>query len=178
MRRFPDGFYHGMQATITLAVRPGNAEADRWAICPVDRQNTSGRSTKNTLQMPMHDKPSACKGDYLMYAIFVTIKVKPGFADKFKEASLGDAQGSVRDEPGCLRFDMHQSTSDPNTFHLYEVYENQDAHMQAHRNAPHYIKWRETVQDWFDGEPQRVAMTTIFPSDGGWRQQKPHLLQW
>ncbi len=104
-----------------------------------------------------------------MYAIFVTIKIKPGFAEKFKEASLGDAQGSVRDEPGCLRFDMHQSTTDPNTFHLYEVYENQDAHLNAHRSAPHYQKWRETVQDWFDGEPQRFAMTTVFPSDAGWR---------
>ena len=113
-----------------------------------------------------------------MYAIFVTIKIKPGCADKFKEASLGDAQGSVRDEPGCLRFDMHQSTTDPNTFHLYEVYENQEAHLNAHRNAPHYIKWRETVQDWFDGELQRCAMTTVFPSDAGWRAQKPHLVNW
>jgi (4S)-4-hydroxy-5-phosphonooxypentane-2,3-dione isomerase len=113
-----------------------------------------------------------------MYAVFVTIKIKPGFAEKFKEASFGDAQGSVRDEPGCLRFDMHQSTTDPNTFHLYEVYENQDAHLTAHRNAPHYQKWRQTVQDWFDGEPQRFAMTTIFPSDNGWRQQKSGLLNW
>ena len=113
-----------------------------------------------------------------MYAIFVTIKIKPGFADKFKEASLGDAQGSVRDEPGCLRFDMHQSLSDPNTFHLYEVYENQEAHLNAHRSAPHYVKWRETVQDWFDGEPQRFAMRSVFPSDDGWKKQKPHLLNW
>ena len=58
-----------------------------------------------------------------MHALFVTIKIKPGFAEQFKEASLGDAQGSVRDEPGCVRFDMHQSNDDPNTFHLYEVYE-------------------------------------------------------
>ena len=65
-----------------------------------------------------------------------------------------------------------------NTFHLYEVYENQDAHLNAHRNAPHYQKWRETVQDWFDGEPQRFAMTTVFPSDAGWRKQKPGLLNW
>jgi quinol monooxygenase YgiN len=113
-----------------------------------------------------------------MYAIFVTIKIKPGFAEQFKAASLGDAQGSVRDEPGCLRFDMHQNAEDPNTFHLYEVYENQEAHLNAHRNAPHYIKWRETVQNWFDGDPQRVTLTTIFPSDAGWRQQKPHLLNW
>lgn len=113
-----------------------------------------------------------------MYAIFVTIKIKPGFAEQFKAASLGDAQGSVRDEPGCLRFDMHQSTTDPNTFHLYEVYENQDAHMNLHRNAPHYVTWRETVQSWFDGEPQRVAMNSVFPSDEGWRKQKPGLLNW
>jgi (4S)-4-hydroxy-5-phosphonooxypentane-2,3-dione isomerase len=113
-----------------------------------------------------------------MYAIFVTIKVKPGFAEQFKAASLGDAQGAVRDEPGCLRFDMHQDVADPQTFYLYEVYENQEAHMHAHRNAPHYIKWRETVQGWFDGEPQRHTMTSVFPSDAGWRKQKPHLLNW
>ena len=73
----------------------------------------------------------------------------------------------------CIR-----ATTDPNTFYLYEVYENQDAHMVAHRAAPHYIKWRETVQGWFDGDPQRVAMTSVFPSDAGWRQQKPHLVKW
>ena len=37
-----------------------------------------------------------------MYAIFVTVKIKAGFAEQFKQASLGDAQGSVRDEPGCF----------------------------------------------------------------------------
>ena len=113
-----------------------------------------------------------------MYAIFVTIKIKPGFAEQFKEASLGDAQGSVRDEPGCFRFDIHQSPSDPNTFYLYEVYATQDDHLNAHRNAPHYVKWRETVQDWFDGDTQAIPMTTVFPSDDGWRQQKPHLVNW
>ena len=113
-----------------------------------------------------------------MFAIFVTIKIKPGFAEKFKEASLGDAQGSVRDEPGCLRFDIHQSQTDPNTFHLYEVYINQDAHANLHRNAPHYLKWRETVQDWFDGDIERVTLTPLFPSEDGWKKQKPHLLDW
>ena len=56
-----------------------------------------------------------------MFCIFVTVKIKPGFAEQFKEASLGDAQGSVRDEPNCFRFDMLQSESDANTFYLYEV---------------------------------------------------------
>jgi quinol monooxygenase YgiN len=112
-----------------------------------------------------------------MISIFVTIQIKPGFRDQFIEASLGDAQGSVRDEPGCFRFDMLQADSDPNRFHLFEVYADAAA-LDAHRLAPHYTKWRATVQDWFDGDPQRIPMTTIFPSDEGWRAQKPHLLNW
>lgn len=28
-----------------------------------------------------------------MYAIFATVKIKPGFADQFKEATLADAEG-------------------------------------------------------------------------------------
>ena len=112
-----------------------------------------------------------------MISIFVTIQIKPGFRERFIEASLGDAQGSVRDEPGCFRFDILQADSDPNRFHLYEVYESEAA-VDAHRQAPHYLKWRDTVQGWFDGELQRVSMTTAFPSDNGWRKQKPHLLDW
>ena len=112
-----------------------------------------------------------------MISIFVTIQIKPGFEDRFREASFGDAQGSVRDEPGCFRFDILQNDSDPNRFHLYEVYTDQAA-LEAHRKAPHYKKWRSTVEDWFDGEIQRVSMTTVFPSDDGWQQQKPGLLSW
>ena len=99
-----------------------------------------------------------------MHAIFVTIKIKDDYREKFKEASLGDSQGSVRDEPGCLRFDILEDKTDPNKFYLYEVYENEAAHMEAHRNAPHYKKWRETVSPWFDGDIQAVPMNTVFPS--------------
>ena len=113
-----------------------------------------------------------------MHAIFVTINIKPGYREQFKEASLGDSQGSVRDEPGCFRFDILEDKTDPNRFYLYEVYEDEEAHMVAHRNAPHYKKWRETVQDWFDGDTVAIPMNTVFPSDDGWKAQKPGLLNW
>ena len=112
-----------------------------------------------------------------MISIFVTINIKSGFAQKFSEASLGDSQGSVRDEPGCFRFDILQNSEIPNRFHLYEVYKYEAA-LEAHRNAPHYKKWRETVEDWFDGDLERVMMDTVFPSDQGWIKQKAHLLDW
>ena len=112
-----------------------------------------------------------------MISIFVTIQIRPGYREAFLESLMGDAQGSVRDETGCFRFDVLQSDDDPNRLHLYEVYADQEA-LAAHREAPHYVKWRSTVADWFDGEPKRIATTTIFPSDDGWRKQKPALLDW
>ncbi|HIA21188.1 MAG TPA: antibiotic biosynthesis monooxygenase, partial [Alphaproteobacteria bacterium] len=57
-----------------------------------------------------------------MMSIFVTIKIKEGFSDQFREASFGDSEGSVRDEPGCFRFDILQNSECRQVFHLYEVY--------------------------------------------------------
>ena len=104
-----------------------------------------------------------------MRALFVTIQIKPEFKDAFIEAMLDDARGSVENEPGCLRFDVVQDLEDPNCIHLYEVYRDQTA-IEAHRQAPHYIKWRDTVKDWHAAEPVRQQAVTIFPEDRAWRK--------
>lgn len=112
-----------------------------------------------------------------MISIFVTIQIAPGKRDAFVEAVLDDAKGSVRDEPGCYRFDVLQDQSDLNRIYLYEVYADEAA-LEAHRQALHFLKWRSIVEDWFEGEPQRLFTSTIFPSDEGWSKQKPSLLGW
>ena len=103
-----------------------------------------------------------------MYAIFVTIKVKPGFAEQFKVASLGDAQGSVRDEPGCLRFDVIQDRDDPHRFYYYEVYRDEAA-LEAHRQTPHFKQYAEKTQPWLAAPPERRFGKNLIPSDGEWR---------
>ena len=112
-----------------------------------------------------------------MFAIFVTINIKPEHVDEFIEASAGDAEGSTRDEPGCFRFDMLQDPGVPSRFYLYEVYRDEAA-FEAHLEAPHFLKWREEVQSYFDGDLHRIDMKTLFPSDEGWEKQKPALLHW
>jgi autoinducer 2-degrading protein len=111
-----------------------------------------------------------------MISIFVSIRVKPGFRDRFVKATLGDARGSVDDEPGCYRFDVLEDATDPDLVHLYEVYEDQDA-IDAHRKMPHYTKWSSEVAEWRvpDGT-SRIESTTAFPAEDGWRAQKAHLL--
>ena len=113
-----------------------------------------------------------------MYAIFVTINIKDGHAEEFaKPPAWGDGQGSVRDEENCFRFDILRSPDNPNQFYLYEVYANREAHA-THREQPHYVAWRSAVEHMFEGDLGRVEMETVFPSDAGWKAQKPGLVNW
>ena len=102
-----------------------------------------------------------------MIALIVTIEIQPEHREAFMESMLDDARGSNNDEPGCLRFDVLQDNEDPNKIHLYEVYKDQAA-VDAHRQAPHYTKWRETVKDWFDGEIVRRVASPVFPPEQAW----------
>lgn len=110
-----------------------------------------------------------------MYSIFVTINVKPEHIEAFKKASLGDSKGSVRDEPGCFRFDIHQDKGISSRFYLHEVYRDKDA-FNAHLETPHFLLWKKTVASFFDGEPSKFDMQTVFPSNEGWEKQKLALL--
>jgi quinol monooxygenase YgiN len=103
-----------------------------------------------------------------MQVLLVTVKMKPERRDAFMKAMLEDARGSVTNEPGCLRFDVIQDESDPNTIHLYEVYRDKAA-VEAHRQAPHYLRWRSTVQEWFAEPVVRRSGANIFPTDAAWK---------
>ena len=105
-----------------------------------------------------------------MIALMVTIQIKPGHKDAFMASMFDDARGSNNDESGCLRFDVLQDSEDENRIHLYEVYKDQAA-VDAHRAAPHYTKWRETVGDWFDGEIIRRAGSPVYPPDTSWTKR-------
>jgi len=110
-----------------------------------------------------------------MYSIFVTINIKPDRIEEFTTASFGDAQGSIRDEPDCFRFDIHQDSGRPHRFYLYEVYRDKAA-FEAHLETPHFKRWIDAVQEMFDAELERIDMTTVFPSEKGWEAQKPGLI--
>ncbi len=105
-----------------------------------------------------------------MYVIIAPIQIKDGHRDEFIEAMLDDAKGSVRDEPGCLRFDVIQDGSDENRIWLYEVYVDEDA-FKEHLKTPHFIKWRDTVKDWFADGIQGAGggSYNIYPPDEDWQ---------
>ncbi|GIT17650.1 MAG: hypothetical protein CM1200mP39_04560 [Dehalococcoidia bacterium] len=69
-----------------------------------------------------------------MYILMVRLKVKEDRIDDFIAASIGDARGSVLNEPGCRRFDIIQAADDPTSFAFCEVYNDEDAFC-----CPHYL---------------------------------------
>lgn len=87
-----------------------------------------------------------------MYVTLVYVRVIPERADDFARASLENAAESVK-EPGNVRFDVLQSDDDPCGFVLYEAYETAEQ-AAAHKNTPHYARWREAVAEWM-AEPRR-----------------------
>ena len=102
-----------------------------------------------------------------MLVLIVTIQIKPEHREAFLAALIEDARGSMDHEPGCLRFDVVEDNEDANRIHLYEVYKD-EASVEAHRQAPHYIKWRDTVKDWF-AAPMTVRFAKPFyPAPENW----------
>lgn len=78
-----------------------------------------------------------------MFIVHVQVRVKPESVDDFKAATKLNARLSLL-ELGCVRFDVVQQVDDPTRFVLIEHYRDADANA-AHKNEPHYIKWRDAV---------------------------------
>jgi autoinducer 2-degrading protein len=81
-----------------------------------------------------------------MYTVIVNLQVRPELRTEFLAGIRINALASVRDEPGCLRFDVHQRADDPNKFILYELYADEAAFYDAHRSAPHDAEWRRVAE--------------------------------
>ncbi len=101
-----------------------------------------------------------------MLIVFVDVHVKPESIQAFREATIENARESVK-EPGVARFDVLQQEADPARFMLVEVYRSDDA-PAAHKETPHYAKWRDAVADMM-AEPRRgIRFANIYPGDDGW----------
>jgi autoinducer 2-degrading protein len=81
----------------------------------------------------------------MAFTVLVTLDVRPGRIEQFIAGITANAQASLRDEAGCLAFDVHRDHFDTNRFHLYEIYVDEEAFAVAHRSAPHYATWQQVA---------------------------------
>ncbi|WP_029113121.1 putative quinol monooxygenase [Mycobacterium sp. URHB0044] len=81
-----------------------------------------------------------------MYTLIVSLQVRPVERERFLAAIAANAAASVRDEPGCLRFDVMEDAHQPNRFYFYEIYRDAAA-FDDHRAAPHFATWRQAADE-------------------------------
>ena len=98
-----------------------------------------------------------------MIVTCVHVHVKPESVNDFIKASTLNHLESVK-EPGNLRFDFVQQSDDPCRFMIYEAYESDEA-AAAHKSTPHYLKWRDTVQEMMVEPRKGVKYNILQPSD-------------
>ena len=101
-----------------------------------------------------------------MLIVHVHIHVRPESVQAFREATIENARNSIQ-EPGIARFDVVQQTDDPTRFVLVEAYRDEAA-TRAHKETPHYAKWRDTVAPMMAETRTSVKFTNLFPDEKDW----------
>ncbi len=101
-----------------------------------------------------------------MFCVIVSLRIRPDRVEQFLEVMGENSRASRRDEPGCLRFDVHRDNDDPNHFLLYELYADERAFAEDHRHASHYEKWRAVSAELLEpGGQVNTFATPVFPAD-------------
>jgi autoinducer 2-degrading protein len=80
-----------------------------------------------------------------MHIVLVQVTVKPEMLGEFERALLQNARESVKNDPGCLRFDVSQARENPLQWVLHEVYDREESHA-AHRKAPHFLAYSAVAE--------------------------------
>jgi quinol monooxygenase YgiN len=101
-----------------------------------------------------------------MLIVQVHVQVLPDMVEAFREATLRNAQESLR-EPGVARFDVLQQMDESSHFLLTEVYRS-EAGPAAHKQTAHYREWQKVVESMMAEPRSSLKYNNVFPGDSGW----------
>ena len=101
-----------------------------------------------------------------MLVVHVHVHVTPDAVEAFLAESRRNAEASLQ-ESGVRRFDVLQDESDPAHVVLSEVYVDQAA-ADAHKQTPHYARWRDAVAGMMAQPRSSTCFTAVFPAEDGW----------
>jgi quinol monooxygenase YgiN len=96
--------------------------------------------------MPVDESPDPV-------TVVAAIRVRAGVEARARDA-LERAVAPTLQEPGCLAYELHQSTTDPAEFMFYERWSSEAA-LAAHASstAPHRALLRQELGELADGRP-------------------------
>ena len=79
--------------------------------------------------------------------VIAQLNAKPEFAAQFRTA-LELLIAATLQEPGCLRYQLHQSLESPHGWMIHEEWESEAA-LSAHQQQPHFLAFVANTQGWF-----------------------------
>ncbi|MGI6203626.1 MAG: putative quinol monooxygenase [Eubacteriales bacterium] len=94
-----------------------------------------------------------------MVVNIVTVTVKPEMREAFEKVTLYNHENTRR-EPGNIRFDVLHSSTDPNTYILYEVFKDQDA-VEYHKTTEHYKRWAAEMEHCMAAPRTKESCTVL-----------------
>ncbi len=103
-----------------------------------------------------------------MFTIVATLYPKPEHRDAFLAAGREDAISSVRDEPGCVRFEVHENTDNPEELVFIEWYHNEAA-FDAHTKMPHFAAFFQAIDGKSAKPPQVLKLKNSYPADDAFK---------
>jgi (4S)-4-hydroxy-5-phosphonooxypentane-2,3-dione isomerase len=71
------------------------------------------------------------------FVVIVDFRLKPGSRSAFRRLVDTNATASVRDEPGCRRFDVLEVQGESDRVLLYEIYDDEAA-FEQHCRTSHF----------------------------------------
>jgi len=77
-----------------------------------------------------------------VFTLWVTVQVRPDKREEFLEALTAAAASALRDEPGCLAFDVPELDPEGSVFALYGKHRDKRAWAEDHRPSAHFPAWR------------------------------------
>ena len=91
-------------------------------------------------------------------AVTVNFDVDPRHMEAFLPLMLENALASVRDEPGCLQFDVCTDPDQPGQVFLYELYTDLAA-FERHQTMPHFTAFDAAAAEMIVGKAVRTYAT-------------------
>ena len=74
------------------------------------------------------------------FVVIVDFRLKPGADGNFRRLVEANARSSVKDEPGCRRFDVVVPRGESDRVMLYEIYDDEAA-FGAHCATAHFARF-------------------------------------
>ncbi|MEO0670242.1 MAG: putative quinol monooxygenase [Pseudomonadota bacterium] len=96
----------------------------------------------------------------MAYVVTATFEIAAGQMAAFAPLIEENARASVRDEPGCLQFDVCTDPGQPATVFLYEIYTERAA-FDAHLQAPHFKTFDAAARDMITDKTVQTFETVV-----------------